>query len=89
MFTSNAAVILSVCMYVSPSAVGEGGEEEGEDALQYLLATDSGQLQVFQDSSLKWAAALPHPPTDISVATFQSVPSFVCPPPIATYVVIV
>ena len=50
---------------------GGGGEEGGEGSLQYLLATDSGQLQVFQDSALKWAAALPHPPTDISVATFQ------------------
>jgi Bardet-Biedl syndrome 9 protein len=65
------------CIYpygvVLPSDLGErgGGGEEGEGSIQYLLATDSGQLQVFQDSALKWAAALPHPPTDISVATFQ------------------
>ena len=48
-------------------------EEDSVGTLQYLLATDSGQLQVFQDSTLMWAATLPHPPTDISVATFQSV----------------
>ena len=48
-------------------------EEVVEGGVQYLLATDSGQLLVFQDSALKWAAALPHPPTDVSVATFQSV----------------
>ena len=47
--------------------------EEGVGALQYLLVSNSGQLQVFQDSSLMWAATLPHPPADITVATFQSV----------------
>ena len=58
--------------WISQYAVDEG-HEGSEYALQYLLATDSGQLQVFQDSSLMWAASLPNTPTDISVATFQSV----------------
>ena len=55
--------------------MGEGEKEEGDGCLQYLLATDSGQLQVFLDSTLKWSATLPHPPTDLSVATFMSVSS--------------
>lgn len=54
-------------------AVQEVVDDEGVGALQYLLATDSGQLQVFLDSSLVWAATLPSSPTDITVATFQSV----------------
>lgn len=54
-----------------PHTVEEVVDEEGVGALQYLLATDSGQLQVFLDSSLVWAATLPNSPTDITVATFQ------------------
>lgn len=62
---------MQVCIYSECVHLFPVSEEDG--ALQYLLATDSGQLQVFQDSSLKWAASLPHPPTDLSVANFQSV----------------
>ena len=63
--------------YVFCFIVGEREQEEDMGALQFLLATDSGQLQVFQDSCLKWAATLPHPPTDIAVATLQSVHSVI------------
>ena len=41
--------------------------------VQYLLAAHTGQLCVMRDSSLVWAASLPHPPADITVAHFQCV----------------
>jgi len=39
--------------------------------VQYLLASHTNQLLVFQDASLVWAARVDQTPADISVAHFQ------------------
>ena len=45
--------------------------EEGEGMVQYLLASHTNQLLVFQDASLVWAARVDQTPADIAVAHFQ------------------
>lgn len=53
-----------VSCFVPYNSVSEG-------SINYLLATHSQTLMIYQDISLKWAAKLSHVPVMIKVGTFQ------------------